>query len=244
MSRTPSRIVPATASPSTAKPGRPDPRWRAAAHHGLPVIGVALVVTLITIVAYYIYESNRRGAVTLSNDLITAIDRRVGVQMHAYLAPAQQFLELADGAAAGRGVFQGGQEIEDFALRALGKIEPVTSLSYADPEGNFIFVTRNQQGSFDTKTIDRRNGGHRVTWVRRDAKGKVTGTQEEPSDTYDPRTRPCTVVRRVPAIHTGPTLTFFTAQKPASPSRSALRCPRQAADRHGIDIELATLCSF
>src|SRR6476659_7179843 len=82
MSRTPSRIVAAAVSPSTARPGRRDPRWRSAAHHGLPVIGVALVVALITIVAYYIYESNRRGAVTLSNDLITAIDRRVGVQMH------------------------------------------------------------------------------------------------------------------------------------------------------------------
>jgi class 3 adenylate cyclase/GAF domain-containing protein len=210
------------------------------------VIGVALVVVLISIVAYYIYESNRRGAVTLSNDLITAIDRRVGVQMHAYLAPAQQFLELADGAAAGRGVFQGGQEVEEFALRALGKIEPVTSLSYADPEGNFIFVTRNQKGSFDTKTIDRRNGGHRVTWARRDATGKVTGTEEEPSDTFDPRTRPWYQgADNARHPYWTDTYLFFTAQKPGI----TLAIPHYSTEGKlqtvmGVDIELATLCSF
>ena len=93
-----------------ARPARDPPAGGGASR--LPVVGVALVIALITIVAYYIYESNRRGAVTLSNDLITAIDRRVGAQMHSYLAPAQQFLELADAAAAGRGVFEGRQEIE------------------------------------------------------------------------------------------------------------------------------------
>src|SRR5229473_6884886 len=68
--------------------------------HSLPVLGVVLVVMLVSAIAYFVYDSNRRGAAILGNDLITAIDRRVAVQMHSYLSPAQQFLELADAAAA------------------------------------------------------------------------------------------------------------------------------------------------
>jgi adenylate cyclase len=162
---------------SGSTPGRSESRLRMTLRHSLPVMGVVVVVVLVAVIAYYVYDSNRRGAVALSNDLVTAIDRRVAVQTRAYLAPAEQFLELADAAAAGRGVFEGSPEVERFALHALGGIAPAAAFSYADPEGNFLYVLRNAQGGFDTKTIDRRNGGHRVTWARRDSDGKVVGTE-------------------------------------------------------------------
>lgn len=38
-------------------------------------------------IAYVVYDTNRKGAIILSNDLITVIDRRVGAQMHSYLTP-------------------------------------------------------------------------------------------------------------------------------------------------------------
>ncbi len=87
--------------------GRNEAPWRIWLRRSLPVIGVIAVVLLISVIAFYVYESNRRGAIVLSNDLITAIDRRVEVQMHAYLSPAQQFLELAGAAAQGRSVAEG-----------------------------------------------------------------------------------------------------------------------------------------
>src|SRR6266850_2100701 len=151
--------------------------------HSLPVLGVVLVVMLVTAIAYFVYDSNRRGAAILGNDLITAIDRRVAVQMHSYLSPAQQFLELADAAAAGRGVFGGGRAAQQFAMHALGTITSVTAFSYADPEGNFLFVLRNDKGGFDSKTVDRRAGGLFVTLKKPgitfsiphfDAEGKLT----------------------------------------------------------------------
>src|SRR5260370_40423766 len=153
-------------------PGHAESRLRMAVRHSLPVMGVVVVVVLVAVIASYVYDSNRRGAVALSNDLVTAIDRRVAVQTRAYLAPAEQFLELADAAAAGRSVFEGGPEVELFALHALGGIAPAAGFSYADPEGNFLYVLRNAQGGLDTKTVDRRNGGPRVNWGRRDSRGK------------------------------------------------------------------------
>jgi class 3 adenylate cyclase len=234
-----------TASSGTTR-GRGESRLRMTLRHSLPVIGVVVVVALVAVIAYYVYASNRRGAIVLSNDLITAIDRRVAAQTRAYLAPAQQFLELADGTAAGRGVFEGAPEVERFALHGLAGIAPAAGFSYADPEGNFLYVLRNAQGGFDTKTIDRRNGGHRVTWVRRDAESKVVATEEDANDTFDPRTRPWYQgAEQTEKPFWSDTYLFFTLQKPGI----TFSIPHFDADGKlqtvvGVDIELATLCAF
>jgi adenylate cyclase len=250
MAHTPSseqRIVaPDLTALSGTTSGRGESRLRMVLRHSLPVMGVVVVVVLVAVIAYYVYDSNRRGAVALSDDLITAIDRRVAVQTRAYLAPAQQFLELADSAAAGRGVFEGNPEVERFALHALGGIGPAAAFSYADPEGNFLYVLRNAQGGFDTKTVDRRNGGHHVTWVRRDSEGKVVATEEVPDDTFDPRIRPWYQgAEETKKPYWTDTYLFFTLQKPGI----TFSIPHFDADGKlqtvlGVDIELATLCAF
>ena len=238
--------APVLTASSASTPDRGESRLRMLLRHSLPVFGVVVVVVLVAVIAYFVYDSNRRGAVILSNDLVTAIDRRVAAQTHSYLQPAQQFLELADAAAAGRGVFEGGTEVERFAFHALGGIAPAAAFSYADPEGNFLFVLRNARGGFDTKTIDRRNGGHRVTWVRRDAEGTVLSTEEDPGDTFDPRTRPWYQgAEQTQKPFWTDTYLFFTLQKPGI----TFSIPHFDADGKlqtvlGIDIELATLCAF
>jgi adenylate cyclase len=214
--------------------------------HSLPVLGVVVVVMLVTAIAYFVYDSNRRGAAILGNDLITAIDRRVAVQMHSYLSPAQQFLELADAAAAGRGVFGGGRAAQQFAMHALGTITSVTGFSYADPEGNFLFVLRNDKGGFDSKTVDRRDGGHIVTWTRRDAQGNVTAIEDDPSDTFDPRTRPWYQgAESTKKPFWTDTYLFFTLKKPGITfSIPHFDAEGKLTSVMGVDIELATLCAF
>src|SRR5260370_4752851 len=93
---------------SGSTPGHGESRLRMALRHSLPVMGVVVVVVLVAVIAYYVYDSNRRGAVALSNDLVTAIDRRVADRTPTYLAPAEEFLSLSDAAAARRSVFDGG----------------------------------------------------------------------------------------------------------------------------------------
>lgn len=243
-SRTMTRVM--AVFSGAGRSGRGEASWRTWLRRSLPVIGVVAVVLLISVIAFYVYDSNRRGAIVLSNDLITAIDRRVEVQMHAYLSPAQQFLELAGAAAQGRDVAEGGPEAERFALTALPTVGPVTGFSYADPEGNFQFIVRNEQGGYDTKTIDVRDGNRRVTWVRRDAAGKVTATETDPADTFDPRTRPWYQgAEKSKKPFWTSTYLFFTVKKPgislAIPSYDA---DGKLANVLSVDIELATLCTF
>ena len=78
-------------------------------------------MVIAAVIASYVYDTNRRGAVTLSNDLLDAIDQRIAIQMGAYLAPAEQFLELARAIGGERGVFDGALAAEPFVLATLGK---------------------------------------------------------------------------------------------------------------------------
>ena len=163
--------------------------WRRLVIGGAPILAVIAVMVIGGLIAAYVYDANRRGAVSLSNDLLDAIDQRIAVQMGAYLAPAEQFLESARAISGERGVFDGGLATEPFVLATIGNFPQIAGFSYADPDGNFLYVTRNEKGGFDSKLIDRRNGGHRVTWTRRDAKGAVIETAQDPADSFDPRTR-------------------------------------------------------
>jgi class 3 adenylate cyclase len=253
MARSPNRVRRASSTAIAAHaPAAPTPLRRrrsaqlaAVTRHGLPVIGVVVVVVLVSAIAYVVYDGNRRGARTLSNDLITAIDRRVGAQMRSYFSPPQQFLALADAAAAGRDVHVAGPEMERFARHAIATIPSVSAFSYADDKGNYLFVLRNDKGGFDTKTIDRREG-RRVTWQRRDGENRTIATEEDPGDTFDPRTRPWYQgAESTHRLFWTDTYLFFTLRKPGL----TLAMPHFDSDGNlqsvvAVDIELETLCAF
>jgi adenylate cyclase len=234
---------------TTVGEARPDPRrsrWRIVLRNAMPILGMVVIIALVVAIATYIHDSNRRGAVSLSNDLLDAIDRRIDVQLNAYFSPAEQFLDWSQEIAGDRGVFDGGTATEAFALKTLRKIPPVAGYSYGDPEGNFLYIVANAQGGYDTKLIDRRDGKDVVTWTRRDATGKVIGTEEDPSDTFDPRTRPWYVgAAKAGHSYWTDTYLFFTLRKPGI----TLSVPHYDS-RHqliavsGVDIELASLSAF
>lgn len=234
----------ALSSPAMRRPG--PSRLRNALLNSLPLVGIAVVMTLVSSIAYLVYDSNRRGAATLSDDLITAIDRRVAAQLELYFSPAEQFLELANTVAGGRSVFDGAQEVQRFVLNALPTTTAASSFSYADAEGNFLFVVRNDKGGLDTKTIDRRKGGQTVSWTRRDARKTVVAVQGDASDNFDPRTRPW----YQGAETTGKpfwtdSYSFFTLKKPGvTYSIPSFDGEQKLVSIVGVDIELASLCAF
>lgn len=221
-------------------------RLRTLVHHGLPVLAVVLVTALVATIAVYIYDSNRRGAVALSNDLLGAIDRRIAVQMNTFLSPPEQFLEAARQIAGGRGVFDGATAVESFALHTLPRIRQISGYSYGDPEGNFLFIVRNPHDGYDTKLIDRRGGGHKVTWTRRDAGGNVVSTAEDPADTYDPRARPWYKgAAEAGGTYWSDPYLFFTLRQPGiTHSLPHYDAQKRLAAVSGVDIELSALGTF
>jgi len=234
---------------TTVGEARPNPqssRWRAILRNGMPILGMVVIIALVIAIAAYVHDSNRRGAVSLSNDLLDAIDRRIDVQLKAYFSPAEQFLDWSQEISGDRGVFDGGTATESFALKTLPKIPPIAGYSYGDPEGNFLYIVANARGGYDTKLIDRRGGKHVVTWVRRDAAGKVIGTEEDPGDTFDPRTRPWYVgAAKAGQAYWTDAYLFFTLRKPGiTLSVPHYDSRHQLAAVSGVDIELASLSAF
>jgi class 3 adenylate cyclase len=233
-------------APAPARARRGQARWQTTLLYALPVVGVSVVMILVAAIAYYIYAANRHGATLLSNDLVNAIEERVVMQMEAYFEPPQHMLELVDTAIEGRPVFEARREAERYARRALATVPSVSALSYADADGNYLFVIRNPKGSFDSKLVDRRDGGHRVTWTRRDETGRVITSQEDPNDTFDARARPwfeAALAARKP-IWTD-TYSFFTLHRPGI----TFSIPRFGPDGKlqtvvALDIELDSLCTF
>jgi len=234
------RVQPAVRPPGGSR------GWRRLVVGGAPILAVVAVMAIAAVIASTVYDTNRRGAVTLSNDLLDAIDQRIAIQMGAYLAPAEQFLESARAIGGERGVFDGAVAAEPFVLATLGRHRQIAGFSYGDPEGNFLYISRNAQGGLDTKLVDRRDAGHRITWIRRDKDGAVVGTTEDPSDTFDPRARGWYqgAMNEGHAFWTTPYI-FFTVKRPGI----TYALPQYAADRRlvavlGIDIELSALSSF
>jgi adenylate cyclase len=156
----------------------------------LPASGVLAAILLVCGSAYYVHVANRSGASVLSNDLVTAIERRVSIEMRAYLEPSQKLIQLIDAEVDGRAVFQQTPQAEALVRHALQTVPAATGVSYADTDGNFLYILRNDDGSTGTKLIDRRDGGHRGTWTRRNPAGDVIATEDQPDDTFDPRQRP------------------------------------------------------
>lgn len=220
--------------------------WRRFVMIGTPIFAVVAVIAVGSLIAAYVYEVNRRGAEALSNDLLEAIDNRITIQVAGYLAPAVQLAESANAIGGDRGVFGSGEAAAAFMAARLDKFPQIAGYSYADPEGNFIYVTRNELGGLDTKLVDRRNGGHRVNWSRRNHDGVVVETTDDPADDFDPRTRPWYVgaEREGRPYWTGAYL-FYTLHRPGM----SFAVPHYATGRgltavSGVDIELAALSSF
>jgi class 3 adenylate cyclase len=214
--------------------------------NGLPAIGVLAVASLATAIAFYVYEANRKGALELSNDLVTAIEKRISMEMNSYLEPSQRLAELIDDAVDGAPVFRGRVQAESFAKHALMTIPSATGIGYADVEGNFLYVQRTEKGTIDTKVIDRRNGGQGTTWTRRSSSGVVVSTEEVPSDGFDPRVRPWYIAaasERKP-IWTDTYLNQTLRRPTISYAIPHIGWDGKLATVTSIDIELDDLCTF
>src|ERR687892_2570399 len=163
--------------------------WRRIGRFGIPLAGVVLIVTAIIGIAFYSYQSNRTDALSLSQDLIETLDQRVRTEVQAYLAPAAHAVRtLARMLPNDRPFLSQRPLLEKLAMQLLQDRPQLASLYVGDPEGNFLMVQRSPAGALDTKVIEHDGAERQVTWYRRNEAGQVEAVEEDPADTYDPRT--------------------------------------------------------
>ena len=207
---------------------------------------VAMLAALLAITAYS-YYSNRRDALALSDDLLGAIERRIAGELKAFFFPIEDAAQLtAEVLRNTPSEVHNRDLIEPLAFRVLANLSQVSSFIVADPQGNFLMIARQPDGSLHTKIIERTEGAARVTWIRRDLQGNVIGEETAPDDSYDPRKRPW----YGGAVNSG-TLSwsdfyiFFTSQTHGiTLSLPIMGKDDQLLGVFGLDIELKAISAF
>jgi hypothetical protein len=220
-------------------------RRRALLRIGIPLGGVALMIATILFIAFYSYRANRDGALALSNDLLATLEQRIGIEVSDYLEPAARAVRilrdtLRDGALGDRLPL-----VETFSGSLLREIPQIANLDFADENGNFVLVRGGRDGGIDVKLVENAPGPRRVTWIHLNAAGDEIGREEDPTDTYDPRTRPWYLgaLAHDHLFWTGIYI-FFSQRVPGITASAKYRDPNGRLYLFGVDITLDALSRF
>ena len=220
-------------------------RRRALLRIGVPVGAVALMVGTILLIAVHSYRANRDGALTLSNDLLATLEQRIGTEISGYLAPASRAVRILRDTLRGGGFGDRLPLVETVGDSLLLEIPQITNLYAADEDGNFVLVRRGEAGGTDVKVIENPTGSRHVTWVHRNAAGEEIGRKDDPTDTYDPRTRPWyTGARESDELFWTGVYIFFTQRAPGITVSARYRGAQGPLRLFGVDITLDALSHF
>ena len=225
-------------------------RRRALLRVAFPVLGVALVLASLLGIAVYSDQANRAGALALSDDLIAALEKRISIEVAAYLDPASQALELARDLAGAASTADRRTVAENFAIDALHRVPQLANVEIADGDGDFMLVRRGQaasgdEGGTESKLIRNLPLPRIVLWVHRDAGGREISREFDPADSYDPRSRPWYIgaLTTNEIFWTG-LYVFFSDRAPGI--TAALRAETSDGKQVvvGVDIKLDALSQF
>jgi class 3 adenylate cyclase len=220
-------------------------RRRALLRIGIPLGGVALMIATILFIAFYADRANRDGALALSKELLEMLEQRIGIEVSAYLEPAARAVRilrdtLHDGALGDRLPL-----VETLSGSLLHEIPQIANLNFADEDGNFVLVRGGPDGGIDVKLVENAPGPRRVTWIHRNAAGDETGREVDPTDAYDPRTRPWYegALANDHLFWTGIYI-FFSQRVPGITASAKYRNPNGRLYLFGVDLTLDALSHF
>lgn len=217
------------------------------------IIGcIVLVWGTQLIITPFSFFSNRRVMLGHTKDIMQNI-------LDLTLEETENFFSVARGAAhltkrliSSQVVNVDKDQIEKLELYFLDQLEiypQFAGIYFATPRGNFYYVNRDLSGpgeGYRSKFIEVNEAGRhtRLTW--RDRQMNLRDEKEDPTDTYDPRTRPWyrKAIHEKNIIWTDPYV-FFSSQKPGITTAG----PIFGADGSligvvGVDIELDVLSRF
>ncbi|MDJ0770060.1 MAG: diguanylate cyclase [Ilumatobacter sp.] len=207
---------------------------------------VGLLIAQVGTVAALIAASGRLtdSAVSEHTDaLLSTAAAESADRVRAHVAPAESIVAISSGLAAEPSV-----EPQDFAGTFLAALERSPQLAGAfigTPSGEFVYVSRTDDG-YRTKTIALDGADRRTNLVFHDRDGAVTDEAADPSDTFDPRTRPwyLEAVGSPDDVAWTDPYVFFTSRQLGITAARAIHRDGELIGVVGADIELASLSTF
>ncbi len=213
----------------------------------IPIVTLLILVAAIAGIGAYLYQANREDARVLTDDLLEELERRIVSEVVDFLEPASLMVRLAEEVLKDRALQEQRERLaEPLTMHILESNPQLAMFNFADPQGNFMMLKKLPDGSIHTKFMDRRGGGVETSWLRRDASGKVLGIERDPSDTYDPRTRPWYQgAAATGKLYWSDVYVFFTDQRPGiTASLPVFDDSGDLAAVYSIDIALEQLSAF
>lgn len=210
----------------------------------LPLCGVGLIIGFLLGIALYTDRANRAGVLGLSENLLQSLRERVALQVAAYLEPASHAVLLGHSMLGRGGATDQSDQSLTFAASVLDQTTQITNVLFADAAGNFMLVTRTSPaGATKTKQVKFTPAGRTTTWTTRDPAGAVIERHEDPTDTYDARTRSWfTGARASDDVFWTTPYIFFTERAPGI--TASVHGPGPDPDVIAIDIKLDALSDF
>ncbi len=211
----------------------------------LPIAGVVLMIGAILGIALYTDRANRVGVLGLSNDLLNELDGRIAQQVSTYLDPAGRAMSIINDTLYR---YDRQARVEMFvriAASALRAAPQIAQFLAADRDGNFLQVRRGEAGTIEYKRIMNTPGNRVVEWVHLDQAGQEVQRTPDPTDSYDPRTRPWfTGALRTDGVAWTGVYIFFTDKAPGITASRHHADPDGRVVVYGADIQLSALSRF
>ncbi|MGD8714039.1 MAG: adenylate/guanylate cyclase domain-containing protein [Desulfobacterales bacterium] len=212
-----------------------------------PIGFVIVILAAMLSITAYSYYSNRRDALTLSNDLLGAIERRIAKELESFVIPVEDAVRLTAAVLENTSFDISNRTLlEPLAFKVLDNLSQISIFNAADTRGNFFMVKKMPNGSYHTKIIDRTQKTTQVTWIRRDPTGQELEAETSIDDSYDPRNRPWYVgALESRQVYWTDFYIFFTDQKYGITVSLPITDPEdQLLGVLGLDIELQRISKF
>jgi class 3 adenylate cyclase len=212
---------------------------------GIPILGVALVIVAIFGIAAFSHYANRRDVLALSDNLLATLDAQIAQRVAAFVDPGERTLRIMRHIVANTPSDSRRDAAERFAVGALRELPQVASLYLGDENGNFLMMRRNDVDGFEIKQVVNDPGQRQVTLVERNAAFAETERHDDPTDTFDPRTRPWYqgALKGGDVFWTG-IYVFFSDRKPGITVSTHVPNSTGGQQVLGLDITLAELSKF
>jgi class 3 adenylate cyclase len=220
-------------------------RRRALLRIGVPILGVTLVIVAIFGIALYSHNANRRGVLALSDDLLNTLDAQIAQRVSAFLDPCERSLRIMRDIARDTPLTERRASSERFAISVLKELPQIAAFYVGDKEGDFLMVRRQGDGA-ETKQIINAGSKRTVLLIDRNAADVEVSRREDPTDTYDPRTRPWFqgALKTADVFWTGIYI-FFSDGKPGVTVSTRVPAEPGGIDRvFGVDVTLEELSRF
>lgn len=193
------------------------------------------------------YVTTEKVMLQHARDLLAEAGLNASEHSNSFLMPAREAAELSSR------IVESGivpdddfEAMEKFLFQSLQNESQLSGLYFGDEAGNFVYVMRSdKRGGFRTKIVQNDVAGKTTQLIWRDPGFDIVDKEFDPTDTFDPRTRPWYKSSKAmrATSWTDPYI-FFSSQQPGISVSSPVFSNGTLKGVIGVDIEISTISKF